>query len=75
MEKESYNEESNIQSKKASCTDLILEQNLNSYSPNCDIKCSLICNFILASLFIVLGVPIVVLSGQVIEQTIDYTNW
>jgi hypothetical protein len=75
MDKQTYTEEDNTKLKKTSCTDLILGQSLNSYSPSCDIKCALICNFVLASLFIALGVPIVVLSGRVIEHTVDYSKW
>jgi hypothetical protein len=74
MEKESYDGEK-VETTERGCTDLILNQQLKSYTPNCDIKCAVICNLVLLSIFVALGVPIVVLSSKLVEYTVDYSKW
>ena len=74
MDKESYEEEK-VEQTQTGCTDLILGQQLKSYTPNCDIKCAVLCNLVLLSIFVALGVPIIVLSSKLIEYTVDYSKW
>lgn len=74
MEKVPYNKEDSG-SKSNSVIDMILRQELTSLTPNCNVKCAVICNLILIMIFVSLGVPIVVLSNSIIEYHVDYTNW
>lgn len=54
---------------------IILRQELKSLTPNCNIKCAVICNLILIIIFVCFGVPIIVSANSVIEYPVDYTNW
>jgi hypothetical protein len=53
----------------------ILRQELNSYTPECNPKCGIIFNIVLALIFIGAGIPIILLANNTHEHIITYTNW
>jgi len=75
MEKVAYNAENVGYKKSDKLIDVILRQELESFTPNCNLKCALICHTIIIILFIAFGVPIIVQSNSLIEYSADYTNW
>ena len=74
MKKVSFSQEETIK-KSEGILDIILRQQLSSFTPNCNFKCAAIYNSLLICLFITLGIPIIVQGNSVIENSIDYTNW
>ncbi len=75
MEKLEYNSDNVGYKKSNKLYDKILRQELESFTPNCNLKCAMICNFILMLLFLTFGIPIVALSNSIIEYEYDYTEW
>ena len=53
----------------------ILRQELTTLTPDCNIKCSIICNLTLMVLFLIFGGSIVGSANSIIEVVTEYTNW
>jgi|LauGreDrversion4_2_1035121.scaffolds.fasta_scaffold606822_1 hypothetical protein len=53
----------------------ILRQELTTLTPDCNVKCSLICNLILMIIFFVFGGSIIGSANSVVEVVTEYTNW
>jgi hypothetical protein len=75
MERVSKIQENAFPHKSDKLMDIILRQEMESFTPNCNVKCAIICNLILIVLFIVLGASIIASSNGIIEYSVDYTNW
>lgn len=60
---------------KLPSSNALFQQELKSLTPNCNLKCSIICNSILLILFLAAGVPILLDANKIKEITINYTNW
>jgi hypothetical protein len=53
----------------------ILRQELSTLTPDCNVKCSIICNTVLMVVFFMFGGSIVGSANSVIETVSEYTNW
>lgn len=53
----------------------IVRQELSSYTLECNAKCGMIFNMCLIILFLLVGIPIIILSNNTIEYEIPYTDW
>ncbi len=75
MEKVSLNKYEHAYKKSDKIFDVILRQELKSFTPNCNLRCAIICNLIMIILFASFGIPIIILSYNSEEYSVDYTNW
>jgi hypothetical protein len=53
----------------------ILRQELKTLTPDCNVKCSIICNLILMVVFFVFGGSIIGSANSVVEVVTEYTDW
>jgi hypothetical protein len=53
----------------------ILRQELTTLTPDCNVKCSIICNLVLMIIFFVFGGSIIGSANSVVEVVTEYTNW
>lgn len=61
--------------KQGSMLSTILRQEMNNYTPFCNVTCSIYCNLCLIIFFLALGIPIIIMSNSVKEYYVDYTDW
>lgn len=65
---------SNRDSKPLLRGNIVLRQELKSYTPNCNIKFAIFSYVILIILFLAFGLPILIISSKIIEVSMDFTD-
>lgn len=53
----------------------VLRQELVSYTQECNPKCGVICNIFLTIIFLVVGLPILLMTQNQKEYLFKYTDW
>lgn len=53
----------------------IFRQELKDMTPECDSMCAIVFNIFLSLLFVALGLPILLLAGNITEIVVDYSDW